>query len=83
MTNNELAEKLFSIWLDKKHPNFHTTVALTRIILGLVIITSLVLMFFNVSWWWELGLAGLVVWPMCEFIFKSTLRNYIEEWKKK
>ena len=75
-----LNELLFMLWMQDNHPYFFFIRGLIFLLLTLTILTSIILGFFNIEWWWKLGLlaAGLIF--LTNMLGRAILSSYIDDY---
>lgn len=80
--SNELAKKLFDMWMGNNHPWFYIIAGLFTIFFILAMAFSVVAVLWA-DWWWKALLVSTVGLGLTKFISFLVLSMYVEEWKSR
>lgn len=80
---NKYRKLLFEYWMENNHPLFFPIVGIIGIIIGIGFISSVILLIFDIEWWWKVSLISLVVFFTFKYITHIIIKEYIDEFERK
>jgi hypothetical protein len=74
-----LKRLVFDMWMDEHHPYFYMIFGILTLITGLATLISVLLIVFEVEWWWKSLIISVVAFFIVRVVNRTILLTYVDE----